>query len=296
MADQVPNNQVNPEQGNAGGRVPDNLDHLLPPSSVETPVYRALFDAVKELIHPTKLPPLEITSKPVDVPTMKGLYGGNEWKAGLVSALINGAIIGGLLLIGTSPKIQDVIKEKITMLAPVMPKKEIVAKPKADTSHGGGGSPNKLPDTKGMLPKVAPRTFVPPTVNHPEDPKLPMQVTIQGAPDINIQAANYGDPLAGAGIPSGGIGKGNGIGSGIGSGIGPGSGGGYGGGAFKIGGGVSAPVPTSKPEPEYSEEARKAKYQGEVLICLVVDEKGQPQSLRVCKKLGLGLLSSTLGS
>ncbi|MEI9813195.1 MAG: energy transducer TonB [Acidobacteriota bacterium] len=52
---------------------------------------------------------------------------------------------------------------------------------------------------------------------------------------------------------------------------------------------MSAPVPLSKPEPEYSEEARKAKHQGEVLLTVVVDEKGMPQQITVKKSLGLGL-------
>ena len=53
-----------------------------------------------------------------------------------------------------------------------------------------------------------------------------------------------------------------------------GFGGGFGGGAYRIGGGVSAPVPIFRPEPEYSEEARKAKYQGTVVLWIVVDTAG----------------------
>ena len=83
---------------------------------------------------------------------------------------------------------------------------------------------------------------------------------------------NYGDPLGKLGPPSngpgsgGGIGSGNGggVGSGKGGGFGPGEGGGVGGGVFRVGGGVTAPALLYKVEPEYSEEARKAKYQGTV--------------------------------
>jgi TonB family protein len=52
---------------------------------------------------------------------------------------------------------------------------------------------------------------------------------------------------------------------------------------------VSAPVPIYKPEPEYSEEARKAKFQGTVVLFIVVDEKGNARDLRVIRPLGLGL-------
>ena len=69
----------------------------------------------------------------------------------------------------------------------------------------------------------------------------------------------------------------------------PGSGGNTGGGAYKIGGGVSAPAVILKVEPEYSEEARKAKFQGAVVLALIVDEKGNPREIRVVRPLGLGL-------
>ncbi|MGH9674799.1 MAG: energy transducer TonB, partial [Bryobacteraceae bacterium] len=74
-----------------------------------------------------------------------------------------------------------------------------------------------------------------------------------------------------------------------GGGYGPGKGGGFGGGAYRIGGGVSQPTLLHKVEPEYSEEARKAKYQGTVVLALVVDEKGQPREIRIVRAVGLGL-------
>jgi TonB family protein len=60
-------------------------------------------------------------------------------------------------------------------------------------------------------------------------------------------------------------------------------------GAFKIGGGVSAPVPIVKPEPEYSAEARAAKWQGAVLLQVVIDENGVPQDIKIVRPLGMGL-------
>jgi TonB family protein len=108
---------------------------------------------------------------------------------------------------------------------------------------------------------------------------------------------NYGDPLAKLGAASNGTGSGSGIGSGSGGGVGsgrgagmgPGEGGGFGGGVYRIGGGVSAPSLIYKVEPEYSEEARKAKHQGTVVLDVVVDDKGMPQNVRVIRAIGLGL-------
>ena len=42
-------------------------------------------------------------------------------------------------------------------------------------------------------------------------------------------------------------------------------------------------------EPEYSEEARKAKYQGTVLLYVEVDPSGKATNMRVLRSLGLGL-------
>ena len=132
------------------------------------------------------------------------------------------------------------------------------------------------------------------------DPKLAMEPSIIAPPDVrlpDVNMAQYGDPLAKIGPLSngpgsgGGIGsgKGGGVGSGSGGGFGPGEGGGIGGGVFRVGGGVTAPSLLYKVEPEYSEEARKAKYQGVVLLYVEVDAGGRAQNIRVLHSLGLGL-------
>jgi TonB family protein len=289
MSEQLPNN---PNQANKPLRheADSHLDHLLAPASVNTPLLVSLIQSIKELINPPKLPPLEITSKPIEVKETKGAYAGNEWKAGLLSVTINVTVLGLLIFIGTNKEVQQAIKENVTKITAPLISKPPPLPPKEKLAGGGGGGAEKLPDTKGKLPKIAPKQFVPPTVHTVEDPKLAMEPTIIASADLpNISAPNLGDPLAGMGVPSNGIGGGGGIGPGKGPGVGPGTGGGFGGGAFKIGGGVSAPVAITKPEPEYSEEARKAKYQGEVWLSVVVDEKGIPQDIKVTRKLGLGL-------
>jgi len=61
------------------------------------------------------------------------------------------------------------------------------------------------------------------------------------------------------------------------------------GGVYRIGGGVSQPSILFKVEPEYSEEARKAKWQGTVMLSVVVSEFGEAKNINVEKSLGLGL-------
>lgn len=58
---------------------------------------------------------------------------------------------------------------------------------------------------------------------------------------------------------------------------------------FKPGVGMSPPHATYQPDPEYSEEARKAKYQGTIVLFLVISASGLPTDLRIARPLGLGL-------
>jgi TonB family protein len=60
-------------------------------------------------------------------------------------------------------------------------------------------------------------------------------------------------------------------------------------GVYRVGGGVTPPVPIYRPEPEYTKEARKKKIQGAVILYLEVDSTGHPRNIKVMRRLGLGL-------
>jgi protein TonB len=158
---------------------------------------------------------------------------------------------------------------------------------------GGGGQKGPTPVTKGQLPKFADTQITPPKAPPLEQPKIKMpDPTIEVQKDLkmaNNNMPNMGmpnSPLIGTSM---GNGNGTGIGSGSGTGLGAGSGGNYGGGLRKIGGGVSAPILTYQVEPEFSEEARKAKAAGNVLVNLIVDQNGRPQNVHVLRGVGMGL-------
>jgi periplasmic protein TonB len=155
---------------------------------------------------------------------------------------------------------------------------------------------------KGKLPKLEKQPIAPPMVPVVEKPKLAEDSAIAVQKDIklpdnpnmiNIGVKNSANvTLASNGQGSGagmGTGSGGGLGSGKGNGYGPGEGGNYGGGVEHIGGGVKAPVPVYTIDPEFSEEARRAKYQGEVMVQIIVDAQGNVQSPRVVRPLGMGL-------
>ena len=167
---------------------------------------------------------------------------------------------------------------------------------------GGGGAREQLPPTKGRAPKFKYTQFTPPEATIKNlNPKLAMDPSLLGPPDLKVPnppLTNLGDPLAAvvnySGGPGGGggigTGEAGGIGSGSGGGLGPGSGGGTGGGVFRAGvNGVGSPVCIYCPQPEYSDEARKAKYMGTVLLDVIVTTDGRVLNPQVLKGPGLGL-------
>ncbi len=112
--------------------------------------------------------------------------------------------------------------------------------------------------------------------------KLPTFGTTQ-SPQVALVSHGSG---SGAGF---GQGHGGGFGSGVGAGLGSGTGGGYGGGVMTVGGGVTAPKVIHSVDPQFSDAARNAKYEGTVSIQLIVDPQGNPQNIHVIRHLGMGL-------
>jgi TonB family protein len=58
---------------------------------------------------------------------------------------------------------------------------------------------------------------------------------------------------------------------------------------YRVGGGVTAPHAIYDPEPDYSDEARKSKYQGTVILGVIIDADGRVWDARVVRSLGMGL-------
>jgi len=169
---------------------------------------------------------------------------------------------------------------------------------KAMGGGGGGGAQEVVEASKGHLPMVAKIQITPPQIIRINRPKLGIEPTeMVRIPDNNklpnlgmAQSPQVAFASQGRGSGSGfGQGLGGGIGAGRGSGVGPGSGGGYGGGLMSVGGGVIAPVVIHSVEPEFTDDARRANYQGIVSIKLIVDSQGNPQDVRLASHLGMGL-------
>src|SRR5215469_8986172 len=287
---------------NAPGVEPE-LNLLITDKQFEEPLYKRLFRELDEFFFPKKLPPLKLESKPEPVKDIWGFY--SYWKQGALGAagyysLLALAIVLTVFIGRRVVTAAPAPKVTVTLIDP----NDLPALKPAKTQvggGGGGGDRDVLQASKGKLPKFSLQQITPPVVVvRNEHPKLAVEPTVVIPPQVKLASnnmPNLGDPLAHAVMPSNGTGSGGGIGSGEGGGVGsgkgpgfgPGEGGGTGGGLYHIGAGVSPPIPIYKPDPEFSEEARKAKFQGTCTLALIVGIDGRPSDIHVVSSLGMGL-------
>jgi TonB family protein len=206
------------------------------------------------------------------------------------------------------------------------------SKPKQERPGGGGGggreeatpaSAGKLPQASLTIPQILPPDPKPPAI---KNPALPVAATVVADPLLvppDARVAAYGDPKSTSTTPSSGPGTGNGIGNGTGTGVGPGEGGGVGpgrggnigGGDRRDGGGgpggggggdynrvfsgreVSQKARVlSKPEPQYTEDARKNQITGTVVLRAVFTSGGQVTNIRAVSGLPYGLTERAIAA
>jgi periplasmic protein TonB len=263
------------------------------------PAWKTLAAGILDILYPKKLPPLELTSKPIAVVDPMAFK--RSPKSSAISIAAHAILILAIIaifLIGRARMKKSNMQVTNVDIPPYLP---IAPKGPQMGGGGGGGSHDILQSPKGKLPKFEDQPIVPPMVVKNDHPKLTEEPAINVPQNLqlaNNNMPNLGDPRTsvvgpasnGTGVNGGmGTGSGGGIGSGSGTGYGPGEGGGYGGGVYKVGGGVTAPELIYDPDPEFSDEARRAKYQGVCVVSLIVDAQGNPQRVQVIRHLGMGL-------
>ncbi len=206
------------------------------------------------------------------------------------------------------------------------------SKPKPERAAGGGGggreeakpaSFGKVPQASLDVPQVVAPDPKPPQI---KNPSLPVAATVVADPMLvppDARMLPYGDYKSKSTDPSSGPGTGNGIGTGTGGGIGPGEGGGLGpgrggnigGGDFNAGGGgpggggggdysriftgrevTSKARLISKPEPQYTEDARKNQITGTVVLKVVFASNGTVQNIRTVSGLPHGLTERAIAA
>jgi len=260
----------------------------------EEGIFSSLWANLRDAVYPQKLPPLVLTSQPIAVPDRMKV---KRSPASTATAIVIHALL--LLLIGyLLYKVKVKFAPPVKVAAVVDIDAPPIAPSAADVAHGGGSNRDATPATKGVPP---PPQKIHVELMHPiiEHPKIEM------APSVDIQPIkmvtsplNIGDPTAPkvGGPTSYGAGGGGGLGNGDhGNGLGSGSDKGTGGGAYTPGqGGVSVPVPIYTPEAEFSPEARRNKFQGDVDVDCIVDANGNVQAPHVVRDPGMGLAEQAL--
>ena len=191
---------------------------------------------------------------------------------------------------------------------------------------GGGGMHTQLPASQGRLPvpSVIPAPISTTMARLPQ--ALPdAGIDLDPALWRNLSSTSYGDPRSKSNTPANGPGEGGGVGPGKGAGIGegdrsgfgPGRDGNMGGGPKGPGGGgpggshgnnpnddpdrvyPSAEVTErarvlSKPEPQYTEEARRNSITGTVILRVVFSRSGEVTNIRALQPLGGGLTEKAI--
>jgi protein TonB len=200
------------------------------------------------------------------------------------SALIHAGVVALLLLIASIPPVRDSVAKLPDRVVPLLAPRLL---PQVRDSSGGGQR-NPLPASRGKAPpRAVTKIFVPPMAVRVDNPKLAVPQAMMDAPDINIDVAEIGDPMGKLGSLSGGPGGPSGIGDASGRRIGNGSGDGPI--SYKALGITQEPKLLHAEEPEYSDEARRARVQGTVVLAIDVDVNGRVANVRVIRSLGLGL-------
>ncbi len=197
--------------------------------------------------------------------------------------------------------------------------------PKLARGGGGGGERKPMPPQVGELPPPSPiLAYIPkaPPINPPSLPAA--GIDIDPALWKDLKAPVYGDPRSNSDVPSKGPGDGGGIGTNNGLGIGPGDGpgvgpgkrGNIGGGSKELGccgdGGVpdgslqdrtftGAEVEQrakllAKPEPQYTEEARRNQVTGTVALRVVFSSMGEVVQIRAVRTLPFGLTDRAIAA
>jgi TonB family protein len=207
------------------------------------------------------------------------------------------------------------------------------SKPKYEKPAGGGGGGRReeLPASAGKLPTaqlVQPILTANPKPPVNPNPHLPMPVTMNVDPLLikeDPSKTPYGLPNSTATTPSSGPGSGGGMGTGSGggmgqgegTGLGPGRGSNTGGGDTNLGGGgrggggggdvdynrpfsqkevTRKALITFKPEPGFTEEARKNNVTGVVRLRAILSSSGSVSNVSVIKGLPDGLTEKAIGA
>jgi protein TonB len=230
------------------------------------------------------------------------------------ASAVHAGIAASLILISSVGLPQAA--ETRVRVEPVTTRLVFIASPGPGGGGGGGGLRQKAPPPRAQrkgtasldspvpvrkapkpieaAPKPEPPPPPPPVEPEPLPPVVAPVATVAAndvdRPGVIDEPAPKESETRGPGVGGGtGTGTGTGLGKGDGSGIGDGSGGGMGGGPYRPGSGITPPRVLREVKAGYSEEARRANLEGEVVLEIVVRRDGSVSDVRLLAGLPHGL-------
>lgn len=235
----------------------------------EPPLWKQLWEGLRDVIHPPKPPELKLESKPIPV---KDIWSKDEksFVSKASSVAIHVLVMGLILLVLALKPVRQQVAQIVTpIFVPTQPPPPPPDVKVLKLAKGGAPMPN--------APKIIPVRRVPQALAAPSA-IVPLAMATSQLP-------SFGDSNAVGGPPGPGGGDGSGGGVGAGGNCDP----------TKeddcvLGTGVAAPEPIYSPDPEYSEEGRKAKIQGTVQVKITIGTDGRViDATPVPPELGFGL-------
>src|SRR5215471_18132637 len=161
------------------------LDAFLGKAFEEKPVWRTLYDNVRDAFFPVKLPPLQLTSTPIPVPDRMAVKR-NPVAIG-ISTSVNVLILGFAIWLGIKTVVK-IVKPPVQAVNVDVGNFDLKAPKAADSAGGGGGggAHDLVDPTKGKLPDRIKNPITPPQVPVLDKPKLEIPSAINVQPDIKL--------------------------------------------------------------------------------------------------------------
>jgi periplasmic protein TonB len=260
-----------------------------------------VFDNLRLAIHGTKLYPSVVNGAPLHFDAID--LSGQNGSAQTFSAGVHVAILVALFFAIASappnhPLLHSLSLGHANKLLPyIRPLTESPAHPSLGSDGSGGGRDSRSARFGNLAPESS-MPLVPPRLVRNDLPVLPAPPAVfdPNAPANVTAVTNLGLPWMRLDTDSAGQGRGHGFGEGdgdtMGDGNGTGAGDGDGTGPYAN---VASPVTCLYcPQPEYTEEARKAKLQGKLLLQVLVGPDGRAIRVRLLQGLGMGLDESAV--
>ncbi len=253
-------------------------------------------DNFHQLLAPASILPSSANGAPIH--SLEWEQSPRPGRAQGASFLTHAAILSALILVALHPQgpQRDPARprERLTNYLPLPTKLlDSLRGPRPSEGSGNGSGHDSRPTRQGNLPALSSIQLLKPTLPQNQDPEMPVPPTIldPSAPRVLTAVDNIGLPWMPEQNNSSGRGKGHTIGDGPGDSIGdtPGDGVGQGPTPGVYHPGMILPSCAYCPDPQYTDEAREAKLQGQVTLQVLVGADGRASQIRIVQGIGMGL-------